>query len=67
MEVEGKAGLENKRKPFFFKLSSLKKTHPMFVLRDSIAADNFGFYSLGEEGTFVPPSFRYLKGMHAFY
>lgn len=39
-----------------FKLWALKKAHPMPVLRDNTAADDFVFYSLWEEGIFLPPS-----------
>jgi len=39
----------------------------MLLLGDSTAANNFAFDSLGEKGIFVPPSFHYLNGMHAFY
>lgn len=46
----------------FFELWALKKSYPMFLLRDNIAANNFAFYSLGEKGIFVPPFLLLLPG-----
>lgn len=65
--MEGKAGLKNKRKTFFSNPELKKKTYPMFLLRDNIAANNFAFYSLGEMGIFVLPFLLPLPGGDALF